>query len=513
MTATLCLVLGDQLTLDLASLTAIDRSSATVLICEVMEEARYVPHHPQKIAFLFSAMRHFAEELRAAGYRVRYVPLDEPGNTGSFSGEVARMVATDDFDRIVVTEPGEWRVLQMIESWRGHLGLPVDILDDTRFLCSHLTFAAWAGGRKQLRMEFFYREMRRQHGLLLEPDGEPTGGKWNYDADNRKPPTAHMRFPDRITHAPDTITRDVLTLVDSRFGAHFGTLDGFDYAVTRESATHEADIFLTRILPFFGDFQDAMLAGETYLYHARLSAYLNAGLLSPLDLCRRAEAEYRAGRAPLNAVEGFIRQILGWREFIRGIYWRFMPDYATRNTLQANRPLPPLYWGAPTHMACMAEVVRQTEAHAYSHHIQRLMVTGNFALLAGLDVQEVQAWYLAVYADAYEWVEMPNTLGMALHGDGGIVGSKPYAGSGKYIDRMSNFCGGCRYDPNETVGGHACPFNALYWDFLVRHRDRFRSNQRMGYVYPTWDKFAPEKQAAILDRARDIFHRLDLGEL
>lgn len=513
MTATLCLILGDQLRPDIASLRAIDPERDTVLLCEVMEEARYVPHHPQKIAFLFSAMRHFADELRRHGYRVRYVRLDDPENSGSFSGEVARALASGDFGRLVAAELGEWRVLQMTEAWRNTLGIPVEILDDNRFLCDRKSFAAWAAGRKELRMEFFYREMRRRHGLLLEDDGTPTGGKWNYDADNRKPPKPGLAFPARLDHTPDDITRDVLALVAERFGAHFGTLDGFNYAVTREAAEREADLFFRAILPLFGDHQDAMLAGEPYLYHARLSAYLNAGLLDARDLCRRAEAEYRTGHAPLNAVEGFIRQILGWREFIRGIYWRFMPDYATHNELSADRPLPAFYWGAPTKMACMAESVRQTHAHAYSHHIQRLMVTGNFALLAGLDVKEVQEWYLAVYADAYEWVELPNTLGMALHGDGGIVGSKPYAASGKYIDRMSNFCGSCHYDVAETVGTRACPFNALYWDFLVRHRPRFQKNQRMGYVYPTWDKFPAEKQDAIRAKAADIFHRLDLGEL
>lgn len=513
MTAKLCLVLGDQLSSRSAALRAIDASQDTILLCEVAEEARYVPHHPQKIAFLFSAMRHFAEDLRHQGYRVRYVRLDDPDNTGSLTGEVARALHSGAFDRLIVTEPGEWRVLDMMEHWRTTLNVPVDILDDDRFLCDHKTFAAWAAGRKELRMEFFYREMRRRHGLLLDEDGAPAGGKWNYDADNRKPPKPGLSFPRRIDHRPDEITRDVLALVSKRFSAHFGTLDGFSYAVTHDAAEREADRFFREILPLFGDHQDAMLTDEPFLYHARLSAYLNAGLLEALDLCRRAEAEYRTGRAPLNAVEGFIRQILGWREFIRGIYWRFMPDYATRNELAATRPLPAFYWGAPTKMHCIGEAVRQTEAHAYSHHIQRLMVTGNFALLAGLDVGQVQEWYLAVYADAYEWVELPNTLGMALYGDGGIVGSKPYAASGKYIDRMSNFCGSCHYDVAETVGERACPFNALYWDFLIRHRNRFQKNQRMGYVYPTWDKFAPEKQDAIRAQAEDVFHRLDLGEL
>jgi deoxyribodipyrimidine photolyase-related protein len=250
------------------------------------------------------------------------------------------------------------------------------------------------------------------------------------------------------------------------------------------------------------------VAGEPYLYHSLISSYLNAGLLLPLEICQKAEAAYRAGKAPLNAVEGFIRQILGWREYIRGIYWHFMPEYGERNTLNATRPLPDFYWGAHTQMFCVAETVRHTRDHAYSHHIQRLMITGNFALLAGLDVKSVQAWYLAVYSDAYEWVEMPNTLGMALFGDGGVVASKPYAASGKYIHRMSNYCEKCQYDPDEMTGEKACPFNALYWDFLVRHEDIFRGNQRMPYVFSTWDKFAPEKQQAIRNQAAYTLKRM-----
>ncbi len=506
------LILADQLSASISSLESLGAED-TVMLCEVMEEAGYVPHHPKKIAFLFAAMRHFAAELTARGVHVRYIKLDDPANTGSFSGEVQRAVAELRPNSLIVTEPGEYRVLEMMKSWQYELSVPVEILTDTRFLATHDQFAAWAADKKQLRMEFFYREMRRQYGILMDADGKPTGGEWNYDKENRKPPKASMTSPPRIAHKKSAITREVLSLVKDRFSHHFGTLEPFHYALTRAEALIELDHFITHCLPCFGDFQDAMVAGEPYLYHSLISSYLNAGLLLPLEVCLRAEAAYRAGNAPLNAVEGFIRQILGWREYIRGVYWHFMPEYGERNVLNATRALPDFYWGAPTQMFCIAESVRHTRDHAYSHHIQRLMITGNFALLAGLDVKAVQEWYLAVYSDAYEWVEMPNTLGMALFGDGGVVASKPYAASGKYIHRMSNYCKQCKYDPDEVTGENACPFNALYWDFLVRHEDKFRGNQRMPYVFSTWDKFAPEKQQAIRAQAAATLQKIAEGRL
>lgn len=507
------LVLADQLSASLSALAGLDPAHDVVMLCEVMEEATYVPHHPKKIAFLFSAMRHFAAELEARGVHVRYVTLDDPHNTGSFSGEVARALRELSPTALYVTEPGEWRVREMMQRWKDTLGIPVEIRADMRFLATHAEFAQWAGGKKQLRMEFFYREMRKKHAILLEADGSPTGGAWNFDKENRKPPKAGMTSPPRLSHKKTAITREVLSLVSQRFSHHFGTLEPFHYAVTRAEALRELEHFITHLLPQFGDYQDAMVAGEPYLYHSLISSYLNAGLLLPLEICQMAEAAFRAGHAPINATEGFIRQILGWREYIRGVYWHFMPEYAERNGLHATLPLPDFYWGAPTHMFCIQEAVSHTREHAYSHHIQRLMITGNFALIAGLDVKAVQAWYLAVYSDAYEWVEMPNTLGMALFGDGGIVASKPYAASGKYIHRMSNYCRSCRYDPDVMTGDNACPFNALYWDFLVRHESTFRGNQRMPYVYATWDKFTPEKQQAIRAQAQLSLARMAKGSL
>jgi deoxyribodipyrimidine photolyase-related protein len=511
--ATLRLLLGDQLSESISSLAGIDVQNDVVLMCEVMQEATYVKHHKKKIAFLFSAMRHFAQALQSKGITVRYVTLNDPHNSGNFEGEVARAIAATHATSLMITEPGEYRLMQLFQSWQKVFCIPITILEDNRFYCSVDSFKTWAKGKKQLRMEFFYRELRKKYRILMEADGNPTGGQWNYDKENRKPPNKGISSPKRISHPKSAIVKEVLALVRERFGDHFGVLEPFHFAVTREQALKELHHFIEAVLPQFGDYQDAMVSGEPYLYHSLLSAYLNAGLLLPHEICTFAEAAYRKGNAPLNAVEGFIRQILGWREYIRGIYWLHMPGYAQKNYLGAKLPLPAFYWTRKTHMACIAEAVRHTQEHAYSHHIQRLMITGNFALLAGIAPNEVCEWYLLVYADAYEWVELPNTLGMALFADGGIVGSKPYAASGKYIHRMSNYCADCCYDPELIVGEKACPFNALYWDFLARNDSQLRGNQRMPYVFATWDKMSQEKQLAIRQTATETLQKMKDGVL
>ena len=501
----LILILGDQLSHNLSSLAQANKKNDIVMLCEVMAEATYVPHHKKKIAFLFSAMRHFADELSQKGYRVHYVTLNDNKNTGNFTSEVTRAIEMYKPHALHVTEAGEWRVQQMMKDWQENFDIPVTLHTDNRFLATHEDFAAWAKGKKQLRMEFFYREMRKKYNILINKKGEPEGGAWNYDKENRAaPPSKGLKIPKRLSHKKSQHIKDVLHLVSQKFAQNFGTLEPFHYAVTSAQAEKELNHFITHLLPHFGTYQDAMLTGEPYLYHSLLSSYINAGLLLPIDVCRAAERAYHAGTAPLNAVEGFIRQILGWREYIRGIYWHFMPEYGERNTLNAVEPLPAFYWTAQTKMNCVKEAVEHTRDHAYSHHIQRLMITGNFALLAGLDVKQVQEWYLSVYSDAYEWVEMPNTLGMALYGDGGIVASKPYAASGKYIHKMSNYCQTCVYNPEKTTEADACPFNALYWDFMARHQKTFQSNQRMGYVISTWKRFDAAKQSAILKKAAQV---------
>ncbi|MFN3869060.1 MAG: cryptochrome/photolyase family protein [Hyphomicrobiaceae bacterium] len=504
----LILVLGDQLSPGLASLRTGDPARDVVLMVEVMEEATYVRHHKKKIAFLFSAMRHFAEELRGLGWRVDYRTLDDTGDGSSFTSEVQAALRRHHAARIVVTEPGEWRVLDAMRRWAAMFAVPVDILDDDRFICSRARFADWAEGRKQLRMEYFYRDMRRATGLLMDGD-QPEGGQWNFDHDNRKPARTDLFMPQPLHCQPDTTTREVLALVARRFGAHFGDLEPFWFAVTRADAERALEHFIGEALATFGDFQDAMLEGEKFLHHSVLSAYINCGLLDPLEVCRRVERAYRAGRAPLNAAEGYIRQIIGWREYVRGIYWLKMPDYALSNELDATRPLPWFYWTGETDMACLRAAITQTREEAYAHHIQRLMLTGNFALLAGISPQALHEWYLLVYADAYEWVELPNTIGMSQFADGGLLASKPYAASGAYINRMSNHCKVCRYDVRQAHGPGACPFNALYWHFLIRHRERLIGNPRMAQMYRTFDKMSDERRRATLASAEAFLSTLD----
>jgi deoxyribodipyrimidine photolyase-related protein len=505
---TLIPILGDQLSLDIASLADADPDDSVILMMEVAEEATYVRHHKRKIAFLFSAMRHHAEALRAAGWTVDYVALDDPDNAGSFTGEVARAVERHAPERIVVTEAGEWRVQAMLEAWETMFGIPVAIRADARFVASHAEFAAWAEDRKAFRMEFFYREMRRKTGLLMD-GGKPEGGEWNFDKENRKPAQRDLLMPELPHFAPDAVTQDVLALVAGRFGDHVGSLENFGIAVTREQALAAQAHFLAHALPRFGDYQDAMLTDEPVLYHAHLSFYINCGLLDPLALCHAVETEYRAGRAPLNAAEGFIRQIIGWREYVRGIYWWSGPDYGQRNYLNATRRLPAFYWTGETDMHCMRQAIGQTIDLAYAHHIQRLMVTGNYALLIGAHPDDVDRWYLEVYADAYEWVEQPNTRGMILFADGGLLGSKPYAASGAYINRMSDYCGKCRYDVSRRTGEDACPFNALYWDFLVRNRDKLGGNQRLAMPYRNWDRMDGAAQTALRAQAANYLQSLD----
>ncbi|MFC7689325.1 cryptochrome/photolyase family protein [Paeniroseomonas aquatica] len=492
-------LLGDQLTPGVSALAGLDPAADVVLLAEVMGECAYVPHHKQKLVLVLSAMRHFAAALEARGVRVDYVRLDDPANTGTLSGEVARAVARHRPAGIVATFPGEYRVLADMRGWEEATGLPVDIRDDDRFLADLGWFQRWAQGRKQLRMEFFYREMRRETGLLMEGEA-PAGGAWNYDAENRRRLDRGV-VPRPRRFAPDAVTREVMALVEARFPANFGTLEEFAWPVTAAEAEAALADFIAHRLPRFGDYQDAMASGQPVLFHALVSTSMNLGLLSPRACCEAAEAAWRAGAAPLNAVEGFIRQILGWREYVRGIYWLKMPAYAGLNALEATRPLPWSWWGGETRMNCIRQTVRQTRDMAYAHHIQRLMVTGNFALLAGLDPAAVNEWYLAVYADAYEWVELPNTHGMVLHADGGVMASKPYAASGAYINRMSDYCRGCAYDVKQSTGPDACPFNALYWDFLARHAQRFAGNNRLAMPLQTLRKMPAEKLAGLRAQA------------
>lgn len=502
MSRPLILILGDQLSEELDVL-ADAPANAVIALCEVKAEGQYVPHHPQKIALILSAMRHFADTLRDKGYQVHYSALDDDDNRQDLLSEAERLADAYDCDEIRVTHPGEWRLLERIQQrgtrWR--------LFEDSRFYCSIAEFGEWLEGRRRFRMEDFYRQMRKRTGLLME-DGEPAGGQWNFDHDNRQPISKTLEFPTPPRHRPDTVTQEVMALVKDHFGEHFGTLDNFNWAVTRRQALSDLRHFIAHALPDFGTYQDAISDDDPLLFHSRLSAAMNIGLLSPQEVCEAVETAWHEGQAPINAAEGFVRQILGWREYVRGIYWQRMPGYKRENRLEARHGLPDFYWTADTDLHCVRRALEMTRDNAYAHHIQRLMITGNFGLLCGVSPAALCDWYLAVYADAFEWVELPNTLGMTLYADGGYLGSKPYCASGKYIDRMSNHCRECRYDVKQVTGDDACPFNSLYWHFLARNRKRLQGNQRMKLIYASWDRMHDDKRAAILEQADEFIDSL-----
>jgi deoxyribodipyrimidine photolyase-related protein len=501
----LVLILGDQLDANSAALAGFDPTVDRVWMAEVAEESTHVWSHKARIAIFLTAMRHYRDALKAKKIPVTYVQLDDPKNTGSFAGEVGRAIKTFKPQRLIVVEPGEYRVRDTLNTVASAHKLPIDFRTDTHFYSTIDDFRHHAAGRKQLRLEFWYRELRKKVGVLMNGD-EPVGGDWNFDSDNRGSfgKSGPGLIPPPMAFNADKTTQTVLKLVNERFADHPGILDDFDWPVTPADARLALDDFVRNRLPDFGQYQDAMWTNQPYLYHSRLSAAMNLKLLDPRDVVTAAEAAYRDGSAPLAAVEGFIRQILGWREYVRGIYGTFMPEYLERNALHAKRPLPRFYWTGETEMNCIRHAIGQTLRYGYAHHIQRLMVTGLFALLLGVDPKQVHEWYLAVYVDAVEWVELPNTLGMSQYADGGVMASKPYCASGKYIQRMSNYCKGCRYDPAEAVGESACPFTTLYWDFLMRHERSLTANPRTTMQIKNLNRLEPSRKTEIRMQAERI---------
>jgi deoxyribodipyrimidine photolyase-related protein len=477
----LVLVLGDQLDTASSAFDGFDPARDAVWMAEVAEESNHVWSSQPRIALFLAAMRHFAAELTARGWAVHYTRLDDPANTGTLAAELSRAVQALQPQALILTAPGDWRVLQALRAQARALGLPLEQRDDQHFFATVRDFAAHAQGRKSLRMEYFYREMRRHHRVLMDGD-QPAGGQWNFDADNRAafPPSGPPSLPAPRSFAPDAVTREVIALVRERFATHPGALDDFDWPVTRDQALAALEDFITHRLPGFGRWQDALWPGAPWLWHSRLSAALNLKLLGAREVVEAAEAAWRAGTAPLASVEGFIRQILGWREYVRGIYWMRMPGYAESNAFDAQTPLPAWFWTGQTDMACLRDALAQTLRLGYAHHIQRLMVIGLYALLLGVRPHDISAWFLAVYVDAVEWVELPNVIGMSQFADGGLMASKPYIASGKYIERMSagRYCAGCRFDPAQRTGERACPYTVLYWDFLLRHEGLLAANTR-----------------------------------
>ena len=513
----LLLVLGDQLDEASAAFDGFDPAVDAVWMAEVAEESEHVWTHKARIAVFLSAMRHFRERLRERGISVDYREL-KPSKAAREPASLAEALtasikafgkAGQQPERLIVVEPGEWRVRESLRDAAERLGLPLEVRSDRHFFSTPAAFAEHAAGRKQLRLEYFYRPLRKQFDVLMER-GEPAGGAWNFDAANRGafPKSGPGTLPQPVSFPPDAVTREVLALVESRFAEHPGRLERFDWPVTPEDAKTALTDFITHRLPSFGTYQDAIWTGEPWLYHARLSAAMNLKLLNPRDVVTAAEEAWRAGAAGIESTEGFIRQVLGWREYVRGVYWQFMPEYEKRNHLGAELPLPSLYWTGDTEMACLRDAVGQTLEYGYAHHIQRLMVTGLFAMLFGVDPAEVHRWYLAVYVDAVEWVELPNTLGMSQYADGGVMASKPYCASGGYIHRMSNACRQCRFDPKQAVGPKACPFTTLYWDFLARHRTLLGSNQRMTMQLKNVDRKDASELATIRREADTLRENL-----
>lgn len=502
-------ILGDQLDAESSAFADFDIESDVVLMAEVPEESTHVWSSKPRTAFFFAAMRHFGDVLTARGLRVEYLRIGTHGFT-SLSDVLRNAVERYTPARVVMVEPGDWRVAQALAACADEASFVLVLQPDAHFMCTHEEFRAWAGDKRQFRLEFFYRMMRKRYDVLMDGD-QPLGDQWNFDSDNRgafpKGGPGAVPHPHQIT--PDRVTQQVIADVEAHFPTHPGILTEFDWPVTRSDALHSLHRFVNERLPQFGARQDAMWTDEPFLYHAHLAALLNVKLLNPREVIAAAVEAYHSGHAPIEAVEGFVRQVLGWREFMRGMYWMDMPGMREANFFAHTRSLPQWYWSGDTHMRCMQHTIGQTLAYGYAHHIQRLMVTGIFALLAEVQPQLVEDWYLAVYIDAVDWVELPNVAGMALFANGGRFTSKPYIASGQYIKRMSNYCTGCRYKPSEKVGDSACPVTTLYWNFLDKHEAMLTANPRTTLMVRNVKKLSAPEREAIRERAMWVLANVD----
>jgi deoxyribodipyrimidine photolyase-related protein len=511
----LIVVLGDQLDRDSSVFDDFDAAQDLIWLAEVTEESTHVWSHKARIALFLSGMRHFAAELIARQWPVHYRRMGDaalPFASAAPEPGIATLAQALALDltklqptRVVLVCPGDYRVREALKAVCAQHNVAYAERSDTHFYLSTEEFADWARGRKEFRLEHLYRLLRKREGVLMD-GAKPVGGEWNYDQENRGTfgKAGPGMVPAPLAFAPDALTAQVLALVEAQFPGHPGELADFDWPVTPEQAISALDDFIAQRLCAFGSYQDAMWINQPYLYHAKISAALNLKLISPRTVVNAVEQAYRAGRAPLAAAEGFIRQVLGWREYVRGLYWWRMPRYLTENALAAEQPLPAFYWSGDTDMACLRAAIGQTLRYGYAHHIQRLMVTGLFSLMLGVQPRAVHEWYLAVYVDAVEWVELPNVLGMSQFADGGVMASKPYCASGSYIKRMSNYCAGCKYKPDVSTGPQACPFTTLYWDFLARHKDKFATHPRAALQWRALSRLSPETIAEIQAQATEL---------
>ena len=509
----LVLILGDQLDFESSAFDQFDVQQDKVVMIEAIEESTHVWSHKARTALFLSAMRHFADALRKKKIRVLYRALGAD-NDATLADGLAVTIVAEKPQKLIVVEPGDRRVEAAITQLCDTHACPLAIRMDTHFLSSKADFARWAGKTKTLRMEFFYRDMRRKTGVLMEGDkdgAKPVGGEWNYDAENRKSfvKSGPKDVPVPPVFAHDAITKEVLALVESQFASHPGTTANFNWPVTRHEALTALDDFVVNRLPQFGPHQDAMWTTMPFGWHALLSSSLNLKLISPREVVAKAESAYREGAIDLASAEGFIRQILGWREFIRGVYFLDGDALKRANHFDHQNKLPDWYWTGNTQMNCMRHVIAQTMQYGYAHHIQRLMITGMFGVTAEILPQALCDWYLAVYVDAVEWVELPNTAGMALFANGGRFTSKPYVASGAYVKRMSNYCSGCRYQPDVKTGANACPVTTLYWHFLDKHVETFANNPRTALMVNNLLRLGDDERAAIRVEAKRMLNNLD----
>lgn len=510
MKKTLRLVLGDQLNQQHSWFNK-KEEQVTYVLMELRSETDYAKHHIQKVVSFFLGMRSFAKEIKQQGHQVIYIRLDDENNRQSFSENIKRIVKEQDYKRFEYQLPDEWRLDQQLKTLCKELTIECEAVDSEHFYTTRLEMKDFFEKKKSWLMESFYRNMRKKHDLLIEADEKPVGGKWNFDQTNRKKlPKNHKPT------APKLFERDVTEMVEMIHQAKVKTIGNieakhFVWPVTREEGLEMLEFFVEKCLPLFGDFQDAMAVGEWSIYHSRLSFLMNSKILSPKEVVDRVVKHWEENRdeVDISQVEGFVRQIIGWREYMRGIYWAKMPEYETENQLNHTEKLPEFYWTGKTKMNCMRQAIQQSLDYSYAHHIQRLMVTGNFALLAGIDPQELDDWYLGIYVDAIQWVELPNTRGMSQWADGGLVATKPYVSSANYIDKMSDYCGSCYYSKKEKVGEKACPFNSLYWNFIDRHLDKWESNHRMGMMVANWKKQDSEQKTELLERAQYVLENIN----
>ncbi|MDA9231350.1 cryptochrome/photolyase family protein [Rickettsiales bacterium] len=490
MSKKIILILNDHLNLE-SNAIKLYQEGDLILMCENYQDFRKHNHHKKKLVFIFSSMRHFAAKIIEQKYNLHYLKIEDKNNSGILTEEIIKTARKYNYNEIILEHPSDYETLTNIKSLENQ-NIKINILEDSKFLCTIEEFKQLNVNKKTMLMENFYRKMRKKHNILMDKD-KPDGGSWNYDKLNREKITESKNIPTRYKAKNDQITLQVIDLINAEYPKNFGEIVNFDLAVTREESLLIFRQFLQERIENFGQYQDAMLEEDDFLYHSHISFYVNNGLLKPLELIKEVEKLYKENKVKINSAEGFIRQILGWREYVRGIYWHKMPEYKKLNFLEARNKLPAFYWDANTKMNCLKKCVTTTIKNSYAHHIQRLMVLGNFALLSFIDPKEVNEWFLCVYADAYEWVEMPNVTGMILFADGGYLASKPYAASGAYINKMSNYCKNCHYDVKLKNGSKACPFNYLYWNFMIQNKERIGKNHRLAIAYNTLSKFNEEK--------------------